>query len=148
MSITIPRPPPPKPKVDDFNIITANTLPTEIHWGVGKVFIEFSKKEEAKKAHGILSGRKFNGRTCVTGFYSEEKYAAKDFLPDPEEEKAVAERYKKEREEKDKIEIEKARQEALEEIAEMEMLEKMNQEADAREQREREQKEREQQQEQ
>jgi RNA recognition motif-containing protein len=147
LSITIPRPPPPKPKETptDFDFINTNALPTDVHWGVGKVFVEFSKKEEAKKANGILSHRKFNGRTCITGYYPEDKYAAKNFLPDDTEEKAVADRFKREREEKEKIEIEKARQEAMEEIAEMEMLEKMNKEADAREQREREQREQEEQ---
>ena len=107
ISITIPRPPPPpKPEViEHWALVTTDVgppqLPTnEVYWGVGKVFVEYKSKEEARKAQQALSGRKFNGHTCITGFYSEEKYALKNWLPDQGQESVIADKFRREKDEK------------------------------------------------
>ena len=48
-----------------------------IHWGAGKVFVEFEKVSEATKAHNDLGGRAFTGRLVMSGYYSEERYRFK-----------------------------------------------------------------------
>jgi len=67
----------------------------KIQYGLGRIFIEYKRKEDAKRAHEGFAGRKFNSRTIVSGFFSEEKYAMKNFEPEPEEEKASVERFQK-----------------------------------------------------
>jgi len=67
----------------------------KIQYGLGRIFVEFKRKEDAKRAHESLAGKKFNSRSVVTGYFSEERYAMKNFEPDPEEEKASVERFQK-----------------------------------------------------
>lgn len=47
---------------------------------VGKIFVEFATPLDAQKAHQALAGRKFDGRTVVTSFYSLDQYKAGDFF--------------------------------------------------------------------
>lgn len=119
VSMHIPRPPPPKKKDNIWKGPFAEEDEKEeivVHWGVGRVFVEYSKVEEAEKAQKALSGRKFNGRTVLSGYFSEERYKNKNFQPDEEEEREVAERFKKEKERKEKEERE-AEAKALEKEA-------------------------------
>jgi len=130
LSITAPRPPKPLPKEENTNNSIQDQhaiLPTFIPWGAGKIFVEFKRKEEADKAQRAVAGRKYNGRQVLSGFYSEEKYAKREWAPDPEEEKNVAEKFKKELLQKDQEEIEKIRRTLQEDVDEMEAQEKLNQ---------------------
>eukprot|EP00897_Mesotaenium_endlicherianum_P010046 jgi/Mesen1/906/ME000116S00055 len=47
--------------------------------GVGKVFVEYSDEEGAKKARQALNGRKFGGNTVTALFYPEDKFARADY---------------------------------------------------------------------
>lgn len=79
-----------------------NPLPIkEPMWAVGRVFIEYKKPEEAFKAQQDLGGRRFAGHTVVSGFFPEDRYIRKDFLPDQEEEYAFVEMFKKKQQEKE-----------------------------------------------
>lgn len=84
ISMYIPRPPP-KNEQDENKI--------QVWWSVGSVFIEYKRKEEAVKAEQQIAGKRFNGRTIVTGFFPEERYERKDFVPNEEEEKRCAAKY-------------------------------------------------------
>jgi len=42
--------------------------------GLGKVFVEFDKVEDATVAQSKLSGRRFDGRMVITSFFDEEDY--------------------------------------------------------------------------
>ncbi|PRP82034.1 hypothetical protein PROFUN_03724 [Planoprotostelium fungivorum] len=66
--------------------------PANHTWAVSRAFVEYSTKEEARKAHEALGGRKYNSRTILVGFYDEEKYAKLQFMPNAEEEIAYGER--------------------------------------------------------
>jgi splicing factor U2AF subunit len=93
VSMHIPRPPPlprdeePKP---------------EVTWGVGRAFIEYKRTEDAQKALEELGGRKFGGHTVISGYFSEDKYAKKDFGPDFEEEMHCAEKFRQMQMEKER----------------------------------------------
>jgi len=95
-SIYIPRPPK-RGRDDDGN----PTPIVEPMWGVGRVFIEFKRPEEAFKAQQDLGGRRFAGHTVISGFYPEDRYIRKDFLPDREEEMVFVEAFKKRQQEKE-----------------------------------------------
>jgi len=82
LSVYIPRPP---PRSDEER--------TQVIWGLGRIFVEYKRKEEASKAQQGFSGRKFNGRTIVTGFLTEERFAARDLTPNVQEEAEVAEKF-------------------------------------------------------
>jgi len=69
LSITIPRP----------RVIDGKLDPTVIVHAVGRIFVEFSTKEEAIKTQQSLAGRKFNNRTILTSFYDEDLYDMRDF---------------------------------------------------------------------
>jgi len=69
LSITIPRPRVTEGKLDP-------TIP--VH-GVGRIFVEYSTKDDAIKAQQMLGGRKFNNRTILTSFYDEDLYEMRDF---------------------------------------------------------------------
>jgi splicing factor U2AF subunit len=76
---------PEKPNVDD-NGNPSNSK--KIQFCVGRVFVEFHSKEDALKVQQALTGKKFNGRYVVTGFFSETRYLDKNFDPNESEEKA------------------------------------------------------------
>jgi len=129
LSVAAPKPPKPKPKKEEDSFIQDQhaILPTEVNWGVGRVYVEFKRKDEAEKAQRALGGRKYNGRAVVTGYYNEDKYAKRDWTPEYEEERKVAEKFKKEKDEKDLVELEKIRKALEEDMDEMEAQEQMNQ---------------------
>eukprot|EP00743_Colponemidia_sp_Colp-15_P001123 GILK01001235.1.p1 GENE.GILK01001235.1~~GILK01001235.1.p1 ORF type:complete len:505 (-),score=112.88 GILK01001235.1:169-1653(-) len=62
LSITIPR-----PGQFDTNV------------AVGKIFVEYNDTDSATRASNALSGRKFGGRVVECSYYSEDRYAARDF---------------------------------------------------------------------
>jgi len=96
VSMYIPRPPKRGSDAD------GNPLPiTEPMWGVGRVFIEYRKPEEAFKAQQDLGGRRFAGHTVISGFFPEDRYIRKDFLPEPEEENVFMEEFKKRQQQKE-----------------------------------------------
>jgi len=96
VSMYIPRPPRRERDAD------GNFLPIrEPWWGIGRVFIEYKKPEEAFKAQQDLGGRRFAGHTVVSGFFPEDRYFRKDFLPDEEEEYAFVEMFKRQQVEKE-----------------------------------------------
>jgi len=134
VSVAIPKPPKPIPKREEENMIQDQhaILPTEVHWGVGRAFVEFKRKEDAERAQKSTGGKKFNGRFIVTGFYSESKYTYRDWLPEPEEEARVAEKFRREKDEKDLAELEKIRRALQEDVDEMEAQEQMNKAAENR----------------
>jgi len=76
-------------------------LPQPRDWSVGKAYIEFKRKEEAKACLNGVVGKRFDGRTIIPGYISEERYANKTFDPDVEEEKKIAEKWKKEQEKRE-----------------------------------------------
>ncbi|EDO48329.1 predicted protein [Nematostella vectensis] len=47
--------------------------------GVGKIFVEFSSIDDAKKAAAALGGRKFANRVVVTSYYPPEEYHRRIF---------------------------------------------------------------------
>jgi splicing factor U2AF subunit len=47
--------------------------------GATKIFLEYLTKEDAAKAIAGLAGRTFDGRKVLAAFFSEEKFAAKDY---------------------------------------------------------------------
>ncbi len=63
--------------------------------------MEYKRVEDAQKAQLSLGGRKFNGRSILTGFFHEDRYARKDFNPDEYEERMCAERFRLRQEEKE-----------------------------------------------
>jgi len=89
ISMFIPRPPP-----RDYNSYNEEGTRPKRVWGLGKIFIEYKRKEDAHQAQQSLGGRKFNCRLVVSGFYSEDRYLRKDFIPDEVEEKAVADKFR------------------------------------------------------
>jgi len=96
VSMYIPRPP------QRGRDPEGNPLPIkEPMWGVGRVFIEYKKTEEAWRAHQELGGRRFAGHTVISGFFPEDRYIRKDFLPDPEEEDVFMQKYQKMQQEKE-----------------------------------------------
>eukprot|EP01119_Soliformovum_irregulare_P008571 TRINITY_DN21684_c0_g1_i1.p1 TRINITY_DN21684_c0_g1~~TRINITY_DN21684_c0_g1_i1.p1 ORF type:complete len:517 (+),score=147.33 TRINITY_DN21684_c0_g1_i1:63-1553(+) len=105
-SIYVPRPP--KRERDE----DGNLLPIyEPMWGLGRIFLEYRKTEEAIRALKALGGKKFQGRTVITGYFPEDRYIRKDFVPEAEEERIVAEKFRL-------TQLEKERQ-ALEEAGEL-----------------------------
>jgi len=94
-SIFIPRPPP----SETGEVILSFNKPM---WGVGRVFVEYKRAEDAQRAQLALGGRKFNGRSITSGFFSEERYARKDFSPDEYEERVCAEKFRLRQEEKER----------------------------------------------
>jgi len=79
-----------------------NLLPIdEPMWGVGRVFIEYKKPEEALKAHSELGGRRFAGHNVISGFFPEDRYIRKDFLPDVVEEDIFMQKYQKMQQERE-----------------------------------------------
>jgi len=101
VSMHIPRPPP-LPKDEEPK--------PELHWGVGRAFIEYKKPEEAQKGLNALGGRRFGGHTIIAGYFPEHKYAKLDFGPDFEEEMQCAERFRQRQ-----LEIERQRKQQEEE---------------------------------
>lgn len=65
LSVVLPRP--------------ASVDPTSNGKGVGKVFVEFSRVDEAVKARGEVEGRQFANRVVGVEFMSEDKYNNRDF---------------------------------------------------------------------
>lgn len=115
VSIHIPQPPPPKNRDDIWSASSDEPkLPEEIKisWGLGRIYIEFESKEDCQKAHDFLAGRRYNGRTVLTGYYSEDRFANKNFAPDYDEEKAIADEFRREKEAKEKKEREELLKEA------------------------------------
>jgi len=96
MGIHIPRP---KPIQKDEN---GREILFDREWGVGKILIEFKKKEEAKLCVFTLGGKKFDGRTIIAGFFSEDRFAKKEFKPEEEEERRVAEKFRAIQEQKER----------------------------------------------
>lgn len=47
--------------------------------GVGRVFLKYSAKEEAERAHATMSGRRFGEKTVEACFYDEKRFAERDF---------------------------------------------------------------------
>lgn len=47
--------------------------------GLGKVFVEFGAVDQAMKARAEVEGRQFDNRTVVADFWSEDKFARKEF---------------------------------------------------------------------
>lgn len=88
VSMFVPRPP---REIVDTGEFTKLSTPM---WGVGRAFVEYRFPEEAKKAQVAYAGRKYNGRMLISGFFSEVRYATKNFIRDDDEERAVAEKYK------------------------------------------------------
>jgi len=64
-SITIPKPP-------SRRASTHHRLPLTL--GLGKVFVQFEKIEDASKAYQNLPGMKYNSRTVTVAFYPYKKY--------------------------------------------------------------------------
>jgi len=96
VSMYIPRP---VPRVRDPD---GNLIPLlEPMWGVGKVFIEYRKPEEAQKALYELGGRKFSGHTVIAGFFPEDRYIRRDFAPDETEESAYLQAFLKKQEKRE-----------------------------------------------
>jgi len=100
LSLYSPRPPPKVETEQDGGHVPA----TSVSWGVGRVFVEYKRKEDALKAQQAFAGRKFNGRIILSGFWPEDRYEQKNFLPDEEEERSMAERFKKQVEQKQREE--------------------------------------------
>jgi len=96
VSIYIPRPPV-RGRDEDGNPSPI----VEPMWAVGRVFIEYKKVEEAFKAQQDLGGRRFAGHTVISGFFPEDRYIRKDFLPEREEEMVFVEAFKKRQQEKE-----------------------------------------------
>jgi len=96
VSMYIPRPIPRERDVD------GNLIPLkEPMWAVGRVFIEFRKPEEAERAMHELGGRRFAGHTVMSGYFPEDRYIRKDFMPDRNEESVSIETFKKRQIEKE-----------------------------------------------
>jgi splicing factor U2AF subunit len=51
-------------------------MPREGERGSGKVFIEYEKEEDARRAQEQLQGRKFQGRTVITSYHPVDDYVA------------------------------------------------------------------------
>lgn len=67
-----------------FGVVKSITIPRpgnteEVVPGLGKVFVEMENVQQAQVAIKELSGRTFENRQVVALFYSQEKYANKDF---------------------------------------------------------------------
>jgi splicing factor U2AF subunit len=84
-SVVIPQPPPkPQAQLIDGQMIipqapeqTGEEDPLEPKVpGLGKIFIEFSKVEDARRAQVALGGRRYDGRLIITTFFDEEKFKA------------------------------------------------------------------------
>ena len=84
-SVVIPQPPPkPEPQLIDGQMVTPQPAepageeePLEPKVpGLGKIFIEFSKVEDARRAQVALGGRRYDGRLIITTFFDEEKFKA------------------------------------------------------------------------
>eukprot|EP01117_Protostelium_nocturnum_P018624 TRINITY_DN7835_c0_g1_i1.p2 TRINITY_DN7835_c0_g1~~TRINITY_DN7835_c0_g1_i1.p2 ORF type:complete len:530 (-),score=159.85 TRINITY_DN7835_c0_g1_i1:2404-3993(-) len=63
-------------------------------WGIGRAFVEYSSPQEATRALLALGGRKFGGRIILTGYFDEERYRNKNFVPDRDAEAKYAEDFK------------------------------------------------------
>jgi len=96
VSMYIPRPIP-RGRDTDGNLLPLK----EPMWGVGRVFIEFRKPDEAQRAMLELGGRRFCGHTVMSGYFPEDRYIRKDFTPDQEEEEASVDAYRKRQIEKE-----------------------------------------------
>jgi len=106
VSIYIPRP---LPRLRDTD---GNLVPLkEPMWGVGRVFIEYRKPEEAQRALLALGGQRFAGHTVMAGYFPEDRYIRKDFTPDPTEEEIYFEAYKKKQQEQELSQIDKDEEE-------------------------------------
>lgn len=47
--------------------------------GIGRVFLKYSTKEEAERAHATMSGRRFGDKTVEAAFFDEERFAERNF---------------------------------------------------------------------
>lgn len=47
--------------------------------GIGRVFLKYSTKEEAERAHATMSGRRFGENTVEATFFDEERFARREF---------------------------------------------------------------------
>jgi splicing factor U2AF subunit len=60
---------------DQLELLLPRPRADELVPGVGRVFVKFpGGVEEAARAASELSGRIFDGRTCIVSFYPEDKY--------------------------------------------------------------------------
>lgn len=82
-----------KEPLDNFEVEMYKSEPKV--WGVGKVFVEFSRKRDCKKALVSLASRRFNGRQVITGFFDEERFDKRNFEPDVEEEVLYSQEYER-----------------------------------------------------
>jgi len=96
VSMYIPRPLP-RARDNDGNLVPL----IEPMWGVGRVFIEYRKPEEAQRALLALGGQRFAGHTVMSGYFPEDRYIRKDFTPDKTEEEIYFEAYKKKQQEQE-----------------------------------------------
>lgn len=87
-------------------------------WGVGKVFVEFKRREEADRALRALGGRRFDNRSVMAGYFNEDKYARKDFAPDPSDEQSNAEKFQKQHEAHARVQAEAELEELYQETEE------------------------------
>jgi splicing factor U2AF 65 kDa subunit len=55
------------------------TIPQYAEPGAGKVYVKYAKIEEAARAAREISGRIFDGHTCIVSFYPPEKYEKRIF---------------------------------------------------------------------
>jgi len=101
LSVTIPRPPP-KPQETEENPASSQVV---IHWGVGRIYAEYKRKEDAIKAQQQIASKKFSGRTVITGFFPEDKYARQDWRPEEKEEKEIEDKFRRQQEERNAMEM-------------------------------------------
>jgi splicing factor U2AF 65 kDa subunit len=100
VSVHIPRPAP-RPGPDAMKKMHLKELkeeegkpPIKI-WGVGRIFVEFETAAAAAMALAALSGKYFDGRKVLPGYFREDKYEVWDFAPDEVEEKAFQEAFER-----------------------------------------------------
>jgi len=84
LSVFMVKPPPADPE---------GRLPDEHIWCLGRAFVEYSNVTEAQNAHAALGGRKFNCRSVVTGYYSEEAFNVQQFRPNLDVERKYADEF-------------------------------------------------------
>jgi splicing factor U2AF subunit len=95
-SIYIPRPMK-RSRDEDGNLLPLH----EPWWSVGRVFLEYRTVEEAQAALLAIGGRRFSGHTVIAGYFPEDRYIRKDFLPDVGEELMCLDAFKKRQQEKE-----------------------------------------------
>jgi len=63
-----------------FGKILACFIPRPPSAGVGRLFLQFDKLDEALRAHSAMQGRSFDGKSVECRFYDEAKFAARDYM--------------------------------------------------------------------